>query len=247
MNATPPSSPNSPDPAPAPRKAKTLPASAVSRAEAHALRRKRVEERLAARNRAILRYILLGLATLGLIALLADCQGIASRLRAAQAPGGVHTPGDAASIRASLATAPRYTDPKGRFSVAVPPHWRRLRPDPESIFDASFRGPYGLEMNIQCVVTNGLTFDKLVGRLRALERSMSADSHIAVLRLNDWKVAKRTLQLYQNKILLLDFVTGDLAHEIQFVIPPVLFDEYEPVFLDLVRDTYRPGQIIPVD
>ena len=62
---------------------------------------------------------------------------------------------------------------------------------------------------------------------------------------NDWKVAKRSLQLYKNKILMLDFLTGDLAHHLQFVIPPALYDTYEPVFLTLVRETYVPGTILP--
>jgi len=220
---------------------------AVSRVAASALRRKRREERVSERNRSRLLWVFTVFAAVVLAAVIADSAGVVARLRAAQTPGGISVPGDAASILATLSTAPRYHDPSGHFSVAVPPNWRALRPDPESIFDASFRGPYGLEMNIQCVVTNGLTFPDLLARLKKLERSMAANSHIAVMKINDWKTAKRSLQLYKNKILLLDFTTGDLAHHIQFVIPPALYDEYEPVFVELVRRTYRPGTIIPVE
>ena len=45
-------------------------------------------------------------------------------------------------------------------------------------------------------------------------------------------------------MLLLDFVTGDLAHHVQFSVPPELYDEYEPVFLRLMQ-TYEPGRILP--
>ena len=135
----------------------------------------------------------------------------------------------------------------GLFSIGVPPHWRKLRPDPESIFQVCFRGPYDMEMRVQCVVTNGLTFEKLVDRLRRVERAMAANSHIGVTKMNDWRVATRYTQLWQTKTLYLDFVTGDLAHHLQFVVPTALYDEYAPVFMDLVRETYKPGQIIQID
>lgn len=242
----------SPSPLPPPKPDSIRVASAdvapsLVRANAAARRRKRREARVAERNRSRVIWIFTILAVVVLAAIIADTSGVLSRLRAAQTPGGISTPGDAASILATLSTAPRYRDPAGHFSVAVPPNWRVLRADPDSIFDAAFRGPYGLEMNIQCVATNGLTFEKLVGRLKTLEHSMAANSHIAVLKINDWKAAKRSLQLYKNKILMLDFVTGDLAHHLQFVIPPALYDEYEPVFIELVRQTYVPGTIIPVE
>jgi hypothetical protein len=57
------------------------------------------------------------------------------------------------------------------------------------------------------------------------------------------RAVKRTVQLFRSKLLLLDFLTGDLAHHVQFSTPPELFDEYEPVFLRLMQ-TYEPGRIL---
>jgi hypothetical protein len=45
-------------------------------------------------------------------------------------------------------------------------------------------------------------------------------------------------------VLLLDFITGDLSHHVQFSAPAHLYDEYEPIFLRLIQ-TYEPGQILP--
>jgi len=52
------------------------------------------------------------------------------------------------------------------------------------------------------------------------------------------------VQLFKGRVLMLDFVTGNLAHHIQIRIPPALYDEYEPVFLRLMQ-TYEPGRILP--
>ena len=38
--------------------------------------------------------------------------------------------------------------------------------------------------------------------------------------------------------------TGDLAHHVQFSVPPRLYDEYEPAFLRLMQ-TYEPGRLLP--
>ena len=54
---------------------------------------------------------------------------------------------------------------------------------------------------------------------------------------------KRSARLFRSRVLLLDFLTGDLAHHVQFSAPPELYDEYEPVFLRLM-ETYRPGRIL---
>ena len=57
------------------------------------------------------------------------------------------------------------------------------------------------------------------------------------------RAVKRSAQLFRNRVLLLDFLTGDLAHHVQFSMPPELYDEYEPVFLRLM-ETYAPGRIL---
>ncbi len=57
------------------------------------------------------------------------------------------------------------------------------------------------------------------------------------------RAIKRSARLFKSKVLLLDFLTGDLAHHVQFSMPPA-HEEYEPVFLRLMQ-TYEPGRILP--
>ena len=101
-----------------------------------------------------------------------------------------------------------------------------------------------MDMAIQAVATNQ-TFDQLVAKLRQVERNLAADTHMGFAYVGPHRAVKRSAQLFRNRVLLLDFLTGDLAHHVQFSMPPALYDEYEPVFLRLMQ-TYEPGRILPV-
>ena len=218
-------------------------------AQRRAKRREEVEARVAAANRERIKWVLLIVGLLVGVAMLADCRGMASRLReAAKNGGGVARAGDAASILAGLETVDgkRYVDRGGKFSFAWPTGWRELKKDPGSIFDASLRGPYDMEMHVECWVTNGMDYGKLVQRLREIDRNMAANSHIDAAKVGRVKAVKRSVQLYQNKILMLDFLTGNLEHHVQFVIPTAMYDEYEPVFLKLMQ-TYEAGQAVRME
>lgn len=178
-----------------------------------------------------------------LVALLADMRQISSRLVRFQRTGTEARKGDAADIAGGL-DGERYVDASGLFSLVPPRHWVKLRRTPDSPFNVVFQGPYGMDMAIQVVITNDLTFERLVENLNRVERSLSANMPMEFAYVGPYRAIKRSAQLFQNKVLLLDFLTGNLAHHVQVSIPPELYDEYEPVFLRLMQ-TYTPGQIVP--
>ena len=200
---------------------------------------KRREDRV--RNR--FRWGVWALAALLLVALMTDLRHIARRLQARRPGPAASRQGDAADIAAGLGD-PRYTDPAGRFSVVPPRHWvRAAKPAAGSFFDVVFQGPHEMDMSIQVVATNGLTFEKLVQELQQIERRLSADTHMDFAYVGPYRAVKRSVQLFRSRVLLLDFLTGDLAHHVQFSAPPELYDAYEPVILRLL-ETYRPGRIL---
>ena len=215
----------------------------MAAAAARARLRERAEQgRLEARKNRI-RWVFYGLALLLLAALVADLRGISRRLGEFQRTGAVSRKGDAADIAGGLG-GPRYVDPSGRFSLVPPRHWVRVAKPANSFFDVVFQGPYGMDLSIQVVATNGVTFDKLVETLREVERSLAADTHMDFAYVGPHRAVKRSAQLFKTKLLMLDFVTGDLSHHVQFSVPPAFYDEYEPVFLRLMQ-TYEPGRILP--
>lgn len=205
--------------------------------------REREEQREQDIRRTRLRWAVWVFALLLVLGLVADLRSMSSRLGTFQRTGAESRRGDAADIAAGL-DGPRYVDPSGHFSLVPPRNWVRLRPDPGSPFNVVFQGPYGMDMGIQVVVTNGLTFDRLVENLRRVERNLAANLPMEFAYVGPHRAIKRSAQLFKNKILMLDFVTGHLAHHVQVSMPPQLYDEYEPVFLRLMQ-TYEPGRILP--
>ena len=212
-------------------------------AAARARNREKAEQRRAEERKNRIRWIVYLFALLLLAALIADLRNISRRLADFRRTGTVARKGDAADIAGGLAGA-RYADPSVWFSVVPPRNWVRVQKPVNSFFNVVFQGPYGMDMGVQVVATNGVDFDKLVDTLRRVERSLAADTHMDFAYVGPHRAVKRSVQLFKTKLLLLDFVTGDLAHHVQFSMPPALYDEYEPVFLRLMQ-TYEAGRILP--
>ncbi len=178
-----------------------------------------------------------------LIGLVVDLRHITSRLGHFQRTGKDPRRGDAADLLAGLED-PRYYDPSGWFSLVPPRNWTRRDHALDSHFNVMFQGPFGMDMGIQVVVTNGLTFDRLVDNLRRVERRLAGNIPMDFAYVGPHRAIKRSAGVYQSRFLMLDFVTGHLAHHVQFRIPVALYDEYEPIFMRLMQ-TYEPGQILP--
>ena len=189
------------------------------------------------------RWVIWALAAFLLVALIADLHNLSRRLALRQRGHFSSRQGDAADIAGGLDGA-RYVDPAGLFSLVPPRHWVRVQKPGDHFFNVVFRGPYSMDMSIQVVATNGLTFEKLIRSLQQVERRLSADTHMDFAYVGPHRAVKRSVQLFRSRVLLLDFVTGDLAHHVQFSTPPELYDQYEPVFLRLMQ-TYAPGRIMP--
>lgn len=195
------------------------------------------------RRRNVRTLVLLAVAAVAVVALAADLHGLNRRVARFQKTRGNHVQGDAADIAAGLGEeARRYDDPKGLFHVIPPRHWVKVDKTERNFYNAYWRGPYGLDMGVRVTVTNGVDFSGLVERLRKIERDMSAETHMEMAYVGEVRAVKRTVQMFQTKLLLFDFMTGDLMHHVQFDVPTAMFDEYEET-LTRVMEGYRAGRI----
>jgi len=211
---------------------------------ARRLRREQEEKarRSTAQNR--FRVILLVLAALLLVALVADLRRVSRGIGKRALGQDVPRRGGAADIAAGMDDS-RYVDPAGLFSFVPPRNWVKVANPADGFYNAVFQGPYGMDLSIQVVATPGETFADLIEKLRQVERNLSADTHMDFAYVGPHRAAKRSVQLFRNRVLLLDFLTGDLSHHVQFSAPPELYDQYEPLILRLMQ-TYEPGRILPV-
>lgn len=195
------------------------------------------------RRRNVRSLVLLAVAAVALVALAADLRGLDRRVTRFKKTGTNHVQGDAADIAAGLGEeGRRYDDPKGLFHVIPPRHWTRIEKTERNFYNAYWRGPYGMDMGVRVTVTNGVDFAGLVDRLRKIEREMSAETHMEMAYVGEVKAVKRTVQMFQTKLLLFDFMTGDLMHHVQFDVPTAMFDEYEET-LTRVMEGYQAGRI----
>ena len=214
---------------------------------AFAARRLRREQEEKARRSAVqnrFRLVLLVLAALLLVALVADLRRVTQRGGGRTTGRSASRQGDAADLAAGM-DDPRYVDPAGLFSFVPPRNWRKVANSGDGFYNAVFQGPYGMDLCIQVVATPGETFADLIDKLRKVERNLSADTHLDFAFVGPHRAAKRSAQLFRSRVLLLDFLTGDLSHHVQFSAPPELYDQYEPLILRLMQ-TYEPGRILPV-
>lgn len=218
---------------------------ALQAAAARRRRREGEERQRQDRRRNRLRWAVWVFALLLAAALLADLTNMTRRVGDFRRTGktGPHA-GDAADIVRGLDDPP-YVDPSGLFRVVPPRHWIKLAQPPAGFFNVVFQGPFGMDMSVRATATNGLNFDRLVDRLQQIERGLSAKTHMDFAYVGPYRAVKRSVQLFRSRVLLLDFLTGDLSHHVQFSVPPPLYDEYEPVFLRLMQ-TYEPGTLMPV-
>ena len=203
------------------------------------------EKRLAARRRLVRVWLVGVFAAVLLVALFADMHRLTSRMDRFSRTGKESRRGDTADILAGIdAPDARYADPSGLFSLVPPRGWVRVKKPVRGMFNAYFRGPYGMDLGIQAVENRGATFDGLVSRLKQVERNLAADTHMEIAYVGPHRAIRRTTQLFKSKVLYLDFLTGDIAHHVQFAAPTELFDDYEPVILRLM-ETYEPGTLLP--
>lgn len=225
---------------------------ALRAAEARERRRRAMEDRLHSRKHGVMRILLLLFAGICVVGLMIDFSRVLSkederntlwgrvRRLVGAAPVGL-----ADDILPNLGKGYRYRDPTGFFSVEVPYGWWKREKKYSGFYNVVLVGPQEMDMSIHVVYQPGTTLAGLQKRLKEIEVKLEAQTHMEITFVGGRRMIKRTARLWRNKVLLLDFITGDLVHHVQFGVHPDLYDVYEPVFLKIM-ETYEPGQVLQI-
>jgi hypothetical protein len=133
--------------------------------------------------------------------------------------------------------APRYFDPAGRFSIAVPEGWRWRTGEDAYPYELRVLGPDDTDLCLKISEVD-FGFDGLRAMLAGVEIENGIDTHMSDTNFLGWPAVFRTMQLYHQRVIALDFVAGRNAYHLLAGLPPSRFDEAQPYMLALM-DTLK--------
>lgn len=139
-----------------------------------------------------------------------------------------------------------YTDPKGYFRTAYPEGWeiQEYPDDPRGKVAFICPRASGIDLRVLVNVVDYDSFAKLLKQLQEIESQMGVDTGIEQTTFNGHKTVKRTFTLQGLRILTLDFIDGNVAHNIMYSAPPDEFENYSSV-IEKAMETYQPiGKIV---
>ncbi|HBA86260.1 MAG TPA: hypothetical protein DCZ95_19430 [Verrucomicrobia bacterium] len=190
-------------------------------------------------GKAWIRYGLMAFCALAALALIRDIGALQHRILQ---PKKLAVMSPSAGERQDLIlglSQPPFKDPSGLFSIVPPKGWRRdLQPKGTS-YNVVFLGPYKMDISIQVLPVEDDRFGELLKRIWKIEKQFDADMHVETVEFVGRPAVRRTVRLYSQKVLILDFVEDGVSHHLQYSAPPELFDEYLPAVMP-VLETYRP-------
>lgn len=133
---------------------------------------------------------------------------------------------------------PRYVDPSGLFSVVLPAGWQTATPPESGSYNVVLYGPNGADMSIMATPVDYDDLPSLFKDIEQSERQTSIRTDIEAIRFQGRAAAKRTCKLHHVRVLAIDFVENRVAHHILCTTPPELFEQYEPVLMEIIN-TYQ--------
>jgi hypothetical protein len=179
------------------------------------------------------KLVLLAFALLVTVAIVADMHRLRSRLPE-EIPS---VPAELQNILLGLG-GPRYVDPKGLFSVVQPAGWRAATPPESDSYNVAFYGPNGADMSIMATPVDYDDLPSLFKDIEKSERQTSIRTEHNAIRFQGRAAVRRTCKLHHVRVLAIDFVENRVAHHILCTTPPELFEQYEPVLMEVIN-TYQ--------
>lgn len=178
-----------------------------------------------------LRMALMLFGLLLVIGLTADL--VSLRLRAEKA---LHNDGLSSLVAEALidvtTATNRWSDPAGRFSLAVPPTWTAFAEEGGD-YDVTLRGPLKMELNVALRPAGAGGMDALLLELGEIETNLHLLTSIQADTFQERPAWRRVMPLQKSKIESLDFVRGDWSVHLLMAAPRDAFDELRPVLVEL--------------
>jgi len=134
----------------------------------------------------------------------------------------------------------RYVDPKGFFSIIPPALWQVKEYPDDPRGKAAFLGP---EANIDLrILINAVPFstiEELLVFCHDIEKRMGIEMNISTGTINEGPAVQRSFSFKGLKFLYIDFLVGQVDHNLAYGAPLDKYDRYFPVVLRSI-ETYEP-------
>lgn len=180
-----------------------------------------------------LRLILFGLGLLIVVAVAVDLGR-----KGGVAPAVARRPVEDPAARVLGLNDRTYKDPAGRFEITVPAPWAVRDGADADPYTARFIGPGGMDLCVRLTPMDHDRLDLLEKEIRGIEFDRGLDTHIQPRFFNGRPVIERSLKLFAQELIMLDFMSGTTAHHIQAAAPRGTFERDSKLLWDILA-TYR--------
>jgi len=134
----------------------------------------------------------------------------------------------------------RYNDPKGYFTVVPPAGWRIQEYPDEVRGKVAFLAPdRNVDLRVLVNAVDFSTIDELLEFCRSAERRLGVTMKIERFDFYGRQAVRRSFEIRGQRFLYVDFLIGEVDHNLAYGAPPSKYDLYLPLVLKSM-ETYEP-------
>ena len=120
----------------------------------------------------------------------------------------------------------RYVDPKGYFKITPPQGWRILKYPKDPRGKVAFIGAKNVDLRVLARAADFDSFEGLLKLVRDIEKRAGINTNIQKISFLGRTAVKRNFVFKGFKLLQIDFMEGNIKHNLQYCAPPGVYDKY---------------------
>ena len=136
----------------------------------------------------------------------------------------------------------KYIDPNEFFNIVPPSGWKVQNYPDDPRGKVAFFGPNDVELRILAKGLDHSSFDKMLEELKDIEKQISTNTNIKQIEFSGVKAIEREFIIKGIKVYFIDFMIGNISHNLMYSAQPSKFAEYKNIaYLSFL--TYEPSLI----
>ena len=132
----------------------------------------------------------------------------------------------------------RYVDPKGYFKITPPRGWRIQEYPQDPRGKVAFIRAKNIDLRVLTKAADFDSYQDLLKSVKENEKQFGFNMNIKEVKLLGRATVKRNFIFKGFKILLIDFMEGNIKHNLQYLSKPSSYDKYLAVVMESIN-TYE--------